>query len=438
MTRGLVALVAVGSLLIPSPVLAADPTVTTLTADVTTFDYRTEVAYTASVQPIPDGGVMVLKIRDFDGDVVVYLSRLLNMETGSSTFRVQMGYELPPAEYSVTATYLGTDAFSASASDPLAVVLNRNPSSTRLRIWPVGLYDVLVPGASIRLDARVSHTDRGKVRFYDVTSGTPEFLGQDDLRTFSTNDDYAYADLRVDGVTEGSHTFLAEFSGSVVAEPSDDTVTADFAWGVPVRLEMGPADPNPVMENHRVSFNVNLDNPRAGVAPTGTITVVNMANGRVVAEISAQSGRQRITIDAPRVGTYTYRAEYTGDEHFLPDVSKERGLRVVRDIVEAEVWSLPESFWPSPRDGIADTIFIAGYGYEPIRVEISIYAQNGELVRDWHTGFDRGRYVREWDGRDEGGKLLREGEYRVVQELHDSFGNELRVRAFVDLIHGVP
>jgi hypothetical protein len=430
----IVVLALASALVVPATALAATATTTTLTADRTIFQYHREVTYTVAVDPIPDGGVAVLKIRDFEGDVVVYRSAALNPETGRVAFKVKMSTDLPPVEYTVTARYLGTEAFAGSVSDPLTIKLNPNTTNTELDVRPASPYQALVPGGNATLIAVVHATRDGFVRFSETTGGTASELGT--VKVTANCCGGSFARLNISDVLEGQHTYLAEFLGSMTGQPSSETATAEFAWGVSTHLTLRPADENPVQEHHNVIFRFDLRAPRVGVPITGTLSLVDIETGAVV-DTAAPTDRAFKFI-APSRGWHTYRAVYGGDEHFAASTSDERSVRIVEDFVEASVYQAGGTFWPSPRDGVADEFVVAGWRYEQVRVKIRIYAPSGALIEDRRIGYGTGAYEWAWDGRDESGRVRAEGSYRVVQELYDRFANRARVVGTVQLVHGTP
>ena len=434
--RFLIVIVA-SALVLPGIARAATGTTTTLTADRTIFQYHREVTYTVAVDPVPDGGIAVLKIRDFEGDVVVYRSAGLNPDTGRVAFKVTMSTDLPPIEYTVTATYLGTEAFDGSVSDPLTIKVNPNTTDTRLEINPAGPFRVLVPGGDAKLQARVLGAEDGFVRFSETTGGTPVVLGSVDLTANSCcGDPSGFASLRITDVPEGEHTYLAEFLGSMVGQPSSESVTAAFEWGVRTRLTLSAPEANPVQEHHNVIFRFRFDAPGAGVKPTGTFDLIDVATGDAVDSVAMTDRAFKFV--APSVGRHAYRAVYSGDEHFAASTSGERSVRIVPDVVEAYVYQTGGIFWPSPRDGIGDEFFFAGWREEQVRVKVRVYAPNGDLIEDQRIGFGTGDYQWAWDGRDANGRVRSEGSYRVVQELYDRFANRLRFTGTVELVHGIP
>jgi hypothetical protein len=422
------------ALVLPATALAATATTTTLTADRTSFQYRHEVTYTVAVDPIPDGGVVVLKIRDFEDDVVVYRSAAPNPEIGSVAFKVTMGRHLPPIDYTVTATYLGTEAYSGSVSDPLIVKLNPNTTSTELEVRPASPYQALVPGGDATLTAQVDRSHEGFVRFSETTTGTPVKLRTVKLTANCCGG--SSARMTITDVVEGPHTYTAEFLGSMTGQSSADSASAGFAWGVSTRLVLRKADRNPVQENHNVVFRFHLDAPRVGVPPAGTLSLVDLETGQVADTAAPSDGA--FTFLAPSRGWHTYRAVYSGDEHFAGSTSGTRSVRIVPDVVEASVYGAGGAFWPSPRDGIADTFTFAGWRYERVRVKIRIHAPNGDLIVDRRIGYGTGAYEWAWNGRHADGRVRAEGSYRVVQELDDRFGNRLRVPGTVQLSYGTP
>ena len=197
-----------------------------------------------AVDPVPDGGIAVLKIRDFEGDVVVYRSAALNPETGRVAFKVTMSTDLPPIEYTVTATYLGTEAFDGSVSDPLTIKVNPNSTDTRLDIVPVRPFGALVPGGDAKLQAMSPWRSRWlrPVLRDDRRKPGRARDRQADRDSSCCGGPSGFANLTMTDVLEGEHTYLAEFLGSMIGQPSSESVTAAFEWGVRTRLSLGTPD----------------------------------------------------------------------------------------------------------------------------------------------------------------------------------------------------
>lgn len=432
--RILIAVVA-ATLVLPGTARAATATTTTLTADRTIFQYHREVTFTVAVDPIPDGGIAVLKIRDFENDVVVYRSGALNPETGRVAFKVKMSTDLPPIEYTATATFLGTAAFDRSVSDPLTIKVNPNSTDTQLDIGPLRPFGAIVPGGDAQLRARVLGARDGFVRFSETTSGSPVVLATVKL-TPSSFGTQGFANHNLADLTEGEHVYLAEFLGSMTGQPSSQPMTVAVDWSVTTRLSLSPPDANPVQQHHNVIFRFDFRAPYVGFDPTGTIELIYVETGETVD--TASTSERAFKFMAPSLGWHSYRAVYSGDEHFAASTSHQRSVRIVPDSVDAYVYQVGGTFWPRPRDGIADEFTFAGYRYERASVKIRIFAPNGVLIETHRIGGGRGAFEWSWDGRDDEGRVRAEGAYRAVQEVFDSFGTRLRLEGVVQLSYGTP
>jgi hypothetical protein len=75
-----------------------------------------------------------------------------------------------------------------------------------------------------------------------------------------------------------------------------------------------------------------------GIAPTGTVTLKE--NGSEVQTWTADNLQFDFTPMA--LGTYTFIADYAGDDNFQPSTSEPFTVKVVADVVDATVSSLPQ------------------------------------------------------------------------------------------------
>lgn len=177
----------------PNPAIAAEPV--TFTAQVTSSTVK---------QPTPPGIVKFL-----DNGVQIGSNQLVN---GVASITISW---LAVGNHSITAYYTGTSAFESSSSSPVAVVIQKAPSSTTLSASP----NPAVVKTSVTLEAIVKgpRPPTGSVVFYDgakaLTAALP--VNTAGVATFSTT-----------SLAVGTHSIVADYSGDPNLEPSTSATLA--------------------------------------------------------------------------------------------------------------------------------------------------------------------------------------------------------------------
>jgi FlgD Ig-like domain len=123
------------------------------------------------------------------------------------------------------------------------------------------------------------------------------------------------------------------------------------------------------------------------------------------------------------IGTYTFRAVYSGNALVAGSVSDPFDLTIGANVIDAtNVGASFTTFYPY-RDGYRDTVTFRGDRQEPLSVVIRIARSSGFVVKTVHLEPEHdGPYSWSWDGRYADGRPLASGTYRVSQTLTDVYG----------------
>jgi hypothetical protein len=322
------------------------PTTTTLSnLSPTTTTHGQPVSFTASVAPGTGSGTPT-------GDVSV------NAQTGSSSsgvtaigsFTLSGGSVssstnlLPGGTYSVTAHYAGDGTYGASDSAPVQVSITPEGSQTHLALLtfdPVSGYETssnatsLVYGSSLNI-LRVDVTNNsGQGCASSVPYGCPSGQvtltdnGQPlDLGGYTLNNQ-GYAEDQAVHFTFGANKVAAGYSGDSsfnTSSSATDTITYNQA---PTTVTLSGL-PSTATVSAPISFTATVNTQSYGVAPTGTVQVldggtpVQASVGTITSTNGSNSGTASLEIPLSikvTAGVNSITAQYAGDANYLTSTS---------------------------------------------------------------------------------------------------------------------
>ena len=280
-------------------------TSTALAASVTSPIVSQSVTFTATVQALEPGlgtptGVVTFKNNG------AFLAYGTLSSAGQATYTTTT---LLPGSNSITATYNGNSAFSASIGTS-ALTVAKASTTTTLSSTPSSP----VIGQSITLTAMVNVNSPGSgfgfgnVTFKDTTTGTT--LGTATVDALS-----GIATLSVSTLGLGAHSITASYAGDVGGNFNASTSSA-------LALTVGPANtqttvqtsltPSVFGQNVTFTATVAAVSPGTGT-PTGNVTFVDTTTGTTLGSGVLSSGTTTLTVSSVPVGTNTITATYGGD-----------------------------------------------------------------------------------------------------------------------------
>jgi hypothetical protein len=379
----------------------------------------------AWVSPAPAelGGTVTFTVRDQSLAIVMQETNAL-VEAGATFMEIR---SLGRGQYTVSAEFSGIGD-SQPSSDSGAFEILGEDTATELEIGTIS-GGTIVPGASFRLEAYLTpyQETSGTVAFYETTSGTDVLLGSASVGPHPSIQNLKRAVLDLEEATEGTHSYRADYQGTVRWNPSTDSASITVSKGISsVTFNASPA----TVEHPGV---VNVGWAVAGVttefAMSGTVEIRNNSTSEVIA-----TGGLTGTLQVPteQVGALTLRATYSGDEHYL-GVTKTKTVNVIADTAHAHKLAIQYTTFYPVVDTYRDTDKISGIRDEPISVQILIYNPGGTLVRKVSIARASGAYSWSWNGKNNSGVLLPAAKYRVVQKLTDARNNRLTSTHYITL-----
>jgi len=210
---------------------------------------------------------------------------------------------LAPGTYTVTAKYNGSSGFNPSTSATTQItVTSKIVSSVTLTATPAGV----VEGNKVTLNATVSPTQGNGVPTGTVKLST----GSQIIAALTLSSGSASVTASTAGITPGSYTVTAAYSGSAGYQPSSTTTTVTVEWPTTTTLSV---QPNPVVQGGTLTLVATVARTGNSNEPTGTVQFKVGSN--VVGSASVAGGTASLSIPTGAIsqGTYGVTAAYSGD-----------------------------------------------------------------------------------------------------------------------------
>jgi hypothetical protein len=291
--------------------IAQTATTTSLGSDVNPSVYGQSVTFTATVDPIPNGGTVTFK----DG-VTVLGSVPVDTSTGVANFSTS---SLSVGTHSITAEYSGTTDYQPSISSPLTQTVNKRSTTTTV----FGSDTPLVVGDTVTCTVRVVDTSPGEtsmptgnvtVSVSPTDQGTPTSWSHTLVATDAGQFTFTYTPSS--GAT-ATHTFNATYAGDDTHNGSSGGFQqAIIKRAADIQLELNPSTAyigQPVTVTVRVE-----DDTTAGTSsmPEGNVTFDDGGkSGTFSSDTATLSGGTctvTYTPGAGDAGTTTITATYNG------------------------------------------------------------------------------------------------------------------------------
>jgi hypothetical protein len=265
-----------------------------------------DVTITATVAPAASNSLTPTGLVTFYSDNNAIGTAYLD-GTGCATIDIS---SLSAGSHSITATYAGDDAFNgSSASAVTQVVKNATATSVSSSMNPasVGSWDTFT--AYVTVPPPGSGTPTGTVRFYcdGALLGTANVSGG--------NASFATA-----GLTAGSHTILAVYSGDSNFGGSSASLNLTVNQGQ--AFVSVQAAPSSVSVGQSFNIDVSVTGSQSGsVVPTGSVEITVTDSQNNVIDLGSftldSSGHVTLTTSIAAAGYYYIAATYSGDGNYL-------------------------------------------------------------------------------------------------------------------------
>lgn len=325
----------------------------------------------------------------------------------------------------------GLDVQQVAAADPV-------PTTTYLQFDP----EPQLPYTYFRLHGSVFSATvgsdmfpRGSIEFYETIGATDVLLGSALLSPSSIG--YSAADIYVSTFGAGVHHLYAKYVGpdpnraTGTTSATQDLTVLMFTPNVSLQNNAG----DPVETNH--SFTLSSWITDAGDQyPSGgaTVTFTRVGSAAPICVVTpAYPGPTECVVPSQPVGTWQYRATYTGNSDTNAASSSDLTVHVVADTVHATGVGLQYTTFYPYKDSYRDTVAIRGTRAESIGVSIKVYSPAGTLLKTVSIAAGTGAYSYAWSGRNSSGTIYAEGKYKVVQVLKDAAGTTLTSTGYVTL-----
>ena len=286
--------------------VAPPPTTTVLTSSVNPSFFNQSVVIAATPQSSVSGtptGTMTF----YDNLTMIGSSALVS---GSAQFSISSLYV---GTHSFTATYSGDFNFAGSTSAALSQVVNLGPTATTVTSLDNPMTTPYYVRFLVTATATYGGTPSGTVTLYDGSA----VIGSG---TLTSNPNGNTVQINVSGLTAGSHSITAKYSGSVSFGASTSTVLTQV-MNLPATSTSLSTPTTPVAYGQSVTLTASLvpgTQPTGSPLPSGTVTffdgTTSLGNG-TVANNSAQ-----INVSLA-VGSHTLTAKYNGDSNYTGSTS---------------------------------------------------------------------------------------------------------------------
>jgi hypothetical protein len=281
-------------------------TSTALTSSANPSVFGQNVTLTAKVTPVaPGSGTPTGSVEFLDGGTE--LSEV-NLNGGTATLPVTFSL----GSHSITAVYSGDDNFTTSISSLVSQNVNQAKSNTTL----TSSANPSAFGQMVTFTAQVAATDPGT----GIPSGSVTFLdGTTQLGIVPLTG--GSASLTTAGLTRGSHSITAKYSGDADFLASNSAVTGQNVNQATTQTIVTPS-PSASIFGQSVTFTAQVSAvaPGAGV-PTGSVDFFDGTTDLGTVTLDS-SGAASVSTATLSVGSHSITAEYSGDNaNFLASTS---------------------------------------------------------------------------------------------------------------------
>jgi hypothetical protein len=408
------------SLAVAAPASAADVATTVVVAPVSELFAHLDNVLTAAITPIEAPGLIEFEVSTDAGGTWANPGFSVD-RNGYGTFTVHYVAGDPGTTVMVRAKYPGAPGYLATLSDPITIPVILHPNSvTSFEVVNTNLPESpVLPGVGpVRVGVQFTGPIFGSIPIEELVGDTWTPVGI----AVSGYPPYGMFWLGLPSLAEGAHTFRASFAGSLTTAAALATKVVDVAK---VQPPMNIGGATSIQTHHEVWLAAGVATQYTA-APTGTLTLKK--DSQVVA--TGEPLGFSWSVPSLPIGTYTFTAEYSGDDHFLPS-SAEWVLTVVADTVEATVGSLSMATFYPYRDGYKDTVTARGTRNESVSAAFTVRNSSGKTVRTGSVASGTGAYSWVWNGRTSSGAQVAAGSYTITTTLKDGAGTTRLVRQSV-------
>ena len=290
------------------------PTVTTLTGAATaSIQYGQSATVNTKVTPQAGSDVATGSIELLHGSRVIATSSL-SAGTGMLTVPAEA---LAPGTYLLPVSYMGSVAYSASASSPFTLTVNPLVPTVNLQVDPSSL----VQGQPTVITVAVSN---GGIT---TPSGVVTFKAGGRLITRATLiDGSATVTFDSTAYSAGGYSVTATYEGDIYNTSASQTQAIELSKAATVTLLSGPAS---VAVNAAATYTVTVSRPNLEGYATGTVNV--LIGTKVVRSVRLLAGPTPaiVSFSGLAAGRYSLSAQYVGDANNNGSVSSPVTVTVV-------------------------------------------------------------------------------------------------------------
>ena len=279
------------------------PTTTVLTSSANPSSYNQPVTITATIQ-FTSTGSPTGTVSFYDGSTSIGSGTVANSAAQLTISGFQLGTHV------ITATYSGDSNFAGGTSAAVSQVVNAAPTTTTV----TSLDNPGTVGYNVRFMVGTTATfgggPAGSVTLYDGTT----VVGVGTLPGTVNNNS---VEIVVSGLTAGSHSMTAKYSGSTYYATSTSSPLSEV-MNLPATTTTLSAGTNPAAFGQTVALVATVQPPGSGSA-TGTVTFLDGAS--TLGTITVSNNLAQLNVSSLGVGSHTLTAKYSGDANFAGSTS---------------------------------------------------------------------------------------------------------------------
>jgi hypothetical protein len=261
--------------------------------------------------PAPTGSVTFFDEHSSTNIAVVPLTPGSGKTSTATTTAIGV---LAQGAYLVQAQYSG-DATYAAAADPVAVVVDVEPSNTTTALTPAS--STPTPGSTLSVFATIAFSGvgggdppTGTVNFMldGVSQGTqPVVPGTPSTATILMTAPYV----------AGAHRIAGVYTGDANYKTSTSQTAAVTLVQSPVTVALTPATTTPAADSS-LALSATITPPAAGAPfPTGTVNfIVDGNTAATIAVVPGSPSTSGTTITVPASGSHILQATYSGNSNY--------------------------------------------------------------------------------------------------------------------------
>lgn len=292
-------------------------TATTLSASGTKITQNSPVTFTATVKPSSGTSTPTGTVTFYNGSTSIG-SASLNVGTATLTTSA-----LPVGTDTISAAYVGTSAFSGSASSAIFISVNSTVIGTTTTL--ASSSSSVAENTPVTLTATIkatggTNTPTGTVTFYNGSAA----IGSAALSSGAASISTAALPVGSQSITAtyaGSATFGKSSSNAVSITVKAKTESQAIATSTAIASSAPEAD-----QGYTISLTATVSASGASLVPTGTVDFA--VGSRKIGAATLSNGKAYLRTASLPVGSNAITAAYTGNGSFAPSNSKPITIKI--------------------------------------------------------------------------------------------------------------